>query len=100
MKDHDPDAWQINVQGLRVRIDYHGLHYRTSAPFWPERDREGIARPNRNAAALAAMFRFAVRHYGHPDANDANPDPLFRPQPEPVLTAAERRLSGQTALLP
>lgn len=64
VKDFDPDAWQITVQGVRVRIDYYGLHYyRVSPPFWPEQDREGIARPNRNAEALAVYFRFAARAY-------------------------------------
>lgn len=91
MKDFARDAWQITVHGLRVRIDFYGLHYRTSPPFWPERDREGINRPNRNAQTLAAWFRFAVRHYGHPDATDDNPDPPFRPQQEPALSGKEQR---------
>ena len=86
-----PDEWNIAVQGLRVRIDYRGRHYHTSAPFRPIRDREGIARPNPNAEALATYFRFAARFYGHPDATDDNPDPPFRPQPEPALSAKEQR---------
>ena len=92
MKNEDPNAWQVSVQGLRVRIDYHGIHYRTSAPFWPQTDREGVRRVNPNAEALATYFRFAARFYGHPDANDDTPDPPFRPQPEPVLSAKEQRL--------
>lgn len=91
MKDFARDAWQITVQGLRVRIDYWGLHYRTSAPFSPLKDREGITRPNPNAEALASWFRFAVRHYGHPDATDDNPDPPFQPQKELALSAKEQR---------
>lgn len=91
MRDFDPAAWQITVRGFRIRIDFYGYHYRTSDPFWPRRDGEGIRRPNRNAETLAGLFRFAARAYGHPDASDFNPDPAFQPQPEPVLSRKERR---------
>jgi len=78
-----PDEWKISVQSLRVRIDYRRWHYHTSAPFRPVRDREGIARANSNAEALASLWRFAVRCYGHPYAADGHPDPPIAPEPKP-----------------
>lgn len=86
-----PDEWKIAVQGLRVRIEHKGQHYHTSAPFRPLEDPEGIRRPNPNAEALASWFRFAVACYGHPFADDKTPAPPICPEPEPILSAKERR---------
>jgi hypothetical protein len=86
-----PADWTVTVVNGRVRIEYKGAHYYTSSQFRARKDPEGVVRPNPNAEALATYWRFAVRVYGHPFADDSNPSPPTRPEPEPTIPPKKRR---------
>jgi hypothetical protein len=86
-----PADWNVTVVNGRVRIEYQGANYYTSALFRARKDTEGIRRENHNTEALATYFRFAIKLYGHPFADDNNPAPPIRPEPELTVPLKKRR---------